>query len=82
MLPVLCWFLAGKLEKTYAAMQKKRDDFMQEWIDEFRANDSRNGEGEITLLEVLLSLQDADPEYYTDKEIKSLSHINRFLPIT
>lgn len=74
MVPILRWFFAGKLENKYAAVQKRRDDFMQAWIDEFReADDSVTLEGEKTLLQVLLSLQDADPEYYTDKEIKSLS---------
>ncbi|KAI3504837.1 hypothetical protein L1887_26573 [Cichorium endivia] len=74
MFPVLRRFIAGKLEKRYAALQKRRDDFMQAWIDEIRApDDSVVPENEKTLLQVLLSLQDANPEYYTDKEIKSLS---------
>ncbi|GJT79550.1 cytochrome P450 81F3-like protein [Tanacetum coccineum] len=73
MFPNLLWLLAGKLEKKYAAVQKRRDDFMQEWIDEFRADGLGDGEGKKTFLRVLLSLQDEDPEYYTDKEIKSLS---------
>lgn len=76
MVPILRWFDTGKLENRYAAVQKRRDDFMQAWIDELRApDDSATPEGEKvkTLLQVLLSLQDRDPEYYTDKEIKSLS---------
>ncbi|KAL8216185.1 hypothetical protein R6Q57_023022 [Mikania cordata] len=74
MLPNLRWVFAGKFEKKFAAVQKRRDDFMQEWIDEFRAGsclgDQQNDK---TLLQVLLSLQDADPDYYTDEFIKSLS---------
>ncbi|KAJ0810737.1 putative cytochrome P450 [Helianthus annuus] len=58
-LPNFRWLFAGKFEKRYAAVQKRRDDFMQK--------------KKKTLLEILLSLQDADPEYYTDEMIKSLS---------
>ncbi|KAK9080240.1 hypothetical protein SSX86_001916 [Deinandra increscens subsp. villosa] len=72
MLPNLRWFFAGKFEKKFAAVQKRRDDFMQEWIDEFRADGLVN-EGKKTLLQILLSFQDADPDYYTDSMIKSLS---------
>ncbi|MFS7948466.1 putative cytochrome P450 [Helianthus anomalus] len=75
MLPNFRWLFAGKFEKRYAAVQKRRDDFMQVWIDEFRAGGLSGGEEKKkkTLLEILLSLQDADPEYYTDEMIKSLS---------
>ncbi|KAM0028464.1 putative isoflavone 2'-hydroxylase [Helianthus debilis subsp. tardiflorus] len=50
-------------------------DAEQVWIDEFRAGGLCGGEEKKkkTLLEILLSLQDADPEYYTDEMIKSLS---------
>ncbi|XP_071702528.1 cytochrome P450 81Q32-like [Rutidosis leptorrhynchoides] len=73
MWPNLRWLVARKIEKRYGDVQKRRDEFMQEWIDEFRANGLVNGKGEKTLLQVLLDLQDADPEYYTDEVIKSLS---------
>ncbi|KAF5806512.1 putative isoflavone 2'-hydroxylase [Helianthus annuus] len=77
MLPNFRWLFAGKFEKRYAAVQQRRDDFMQVWIDEFRAGGLCGGEEKKkkkkTLLEILLSLQDADPEYYTDEMIKSLS---------
>ncbi|KAM0036667.1 putative isoflavone 2'-hydroxylase [Helianthus debilis subsp. tardiflorus] len=75
MLPNFRWLFAGKFEKSYAAVQKRRDDFMQVWIDEFRAGGLCGGEEKKkkTLLEILLSLQDADSEYYTDEMIKSLS---------
>ncbi|KAI7745377.1 hypothetical protein M8C21_007505 [Ambrosia artemisiifolia] len=76
MLPNFQWLFGRKLEKRFAFVQKKRDDFMQVWIDEFRADGLGDGDGEgkkKTLLQILLSLQDADPEYYTDEMIKSLS---------
>nr|XP_043639506.1 cytochrome P450 81Q32-like [Erigeron canadensis] len=74
MLPILRWFVGGKLDKRYKAVQKRRDDFMQEWIDELRAEDGLGNEDtKKTLLKVLLSLQNENPEYYTDEMIKSLS---------
>nr|XP_043606258.1 cytochrome P450 81Q32-like [Erigeron canadensis] len=73
MLPIWRWFLGGRLEKRYTSVQKRRDDFMQEWINEIRADVLRNEEEKKTFLRVLLSLQDSDPEYYTDEMIKSLS---------
>ncbi|KAD1781288.1 hypothetical protein E3N88_42294 [Mikania micrantha] len=80
MLPDLRWVFAGKFEKKFAAVQKRRDDFMQEWIDEFRAGSCLgNQENDKTLMQVLLSLQDADPDYYTDEFIKSLSQVHRHL---
>ncbi|XP_071692990.1 cytochrome P450 81Q32-like [Rutidosis leptorrhynchoides] len=73
MLPYLRWLVARKLKKRFASVQKRRDEFMQEWIDEFRTNGLVNGEGKKTFLSVMLSLQDADPEYYTNEVIKGLS---------
>ncbi|KAI3686775.1 hypothetical protein L1987_80462 [Smallanthus sonchifolius] len=73
MLPNFRWFFAGKIEKAFAAVQKRRDDFMQKWIDEFRADGLGDGDGKKTFLQILLSLQDVDPEYYSDKMIRSLS---------
>nr|GEV74704.1 cytochrome P450 81E8-like [Tanacetum cinerariifolium] len=75
MFPNLLWLVVGKLEKKYVAVQKRRDDLTQEWNDEFRADGLGDGEGKKTFLRVLLSLQDEDSEYYTNKEIKSLSHV-------
>ncbi|KAK1407559.1 hypothetical protein QVD17_39178 [Tagetes erecta] len=38
MLPNFRWLFARKFEKKFVGVQKRRDDFMQEWIDEFRAD--------------------------------------------
>ncbi|KAI3737188.1 hypothetical protein L2E82_27183 [Cichorium intybus] len=71
-LPILSWFGVKGLEKRLIALQKKRDAFFQGLIEEVRKskrNDARNKRK--TMIEVLLSLQESDPEYYTDAMIRN-----------
>ncbi|KAF8023192.1 hypothetical protein BT93_F0636 [Corymbia citriodora subsp. variegata] len=79
-LPFLRRMGLERLEEKMMELQKKRDEFMQNLIDE-----SRSGEGDEfpeaaaaeggkrkTLIQVLLSLRETEPEYYKDETIKSL----------
>lgn len=78
-LPFLRWMELTGVEEKLMELQKKRDEFMQSLIDE-----SRSGKGDEspeaaveggtrrTLIQVLLSLQATEPEYYKDETIKSL----------
>ncbi|KAM0001083.1 putative cytochrome P450 [Helianthus debilis subsp. tardiflorus] len=75
-LPVLNWFGVNGLEKKMIALQRKRDLFIQGLVDHLRkgvmeqvGNDDSSKKKK-TMIEVLLQLQEADPEYYTDKLIK------------
>ncbi|XP_052625205.1 cytochrome P450 81Q32-like [Lactuca sativa] len=72
-LPILSWFGVKGLEKRLIALQEKRDVFFQGIIDELRkskgSDQTRNKRK--TMIEVLLSLQESDPEYYTDALIRS-----------
>ncbi|PWA50651.1 cytochrome P450 [Artemisia annua] len=73
-LPMLNWFGANGLEKKLIALQKKKDAFFQLLIEQLRKQ--KGGEAgtntkKKTMIEVLLSLQESDPEYYTDDMIKS-----------
>ncbi|KAJ0527228.1 putative cytochrome P450 [Helianthus annuus] len=78
-LPVLNWFGVNGLEKKMIALQRKRDLFIQGLVDHLRKgvmeqvgnDDSSKKKKKNTMIEVLLQLQEADPEYYTDKLIKS-----------
>ncbi|XP_072956233.1 cytochrome P450 81Q32-like [Typha angustifolia] len=54
-------------EKRLVRLQKRRDEFLQGLIDEHRG-----GGGRKSTMEVLLSLQKSDPEYYTDEIIKGI----------
>ncbi|KAJ0818850.1 putative oxidoreductase [Helianthus annuus] len=81
-LPVLNWFGVNGLEKKMIALQRKRDLFIQGLVDHLRKGVMEAGNDDSskkkkkkkkknTMIEVLLQLQEADPEYYTDKLIKS-----------
>ncbi|EEF52317.1 cytochrome P450 81Q32 [Ricinus communis] len=66
--------VVGGQEKRLKELGKRRDGFIQDLIDEHRkrmaacSSEERNK----TMIEVLLSLQESEPEYYTDETIKSL----------
>lgn len=76
-LPVLKWVGFKGIEKKMKVLHGKRDRFIQSLIEESRKEmKSRDGCGDEgrkkTLIEVLLTLEQTEPEYYTDKVIKSL----------
>ncbi|KAL0314949.1 UNVERIFIED_CONTAM: cytochrome [Sesamum angustifolium] len=75
-LPVLRWIGVDKLEKRLKVLKEKRDSFMQDLIDEHRKM-MRGCEGQRiqTLIDVLLSLQDTDPECYTDEIIRGMMQV-------
>ena len=63
-LPILNWTGAGGYETKLRELGKRFDVFLQGLIDEHRGI-KRN-----TMIDHLLSLQDSQPEYYTDQIIK------------
>lgn len=72
--PFMWWLGFKGIEKRLMAMHEKRDKFMQDLIDghrRMRFNPSSDGRKK-TMIEILLSLHESDPEYYTDETIKSL----------
>ncbi|KAK6939677.1 Cytochrome P450 [Dillenia turbinata] len=80
--PIVNWFgfLNKKgLEKRLVVLQEKRDKFMQALIDEHRLvrsgcdedDDHSHGRGK-TMIDVLLSLQKTEAEYYSDEIIRGL----------
>ncbi|KAH7523696.1 hypothetical protein FEM48_Zijuj06G0039200 [Ziziphus jujuba var. spinosa] len=75
-LPVLKW-VGGRsgYENSLIELQKTRDGFMQRLIDEYKEKASRgtvSGDKKKTMIEVLLGLQESEPEYYTDEIIKGI----------
>ncbi|XP_043714428.1 cytochrome P450 81Q32-like [Telopea speciosissima] len=74
-LPALRWVgLFKDLEKKLVNLQGKRTGFMQELIEEHRMvgthqTQSKEEKKTKTMLDVLLSLQEAEPDYYTDEII-------------
>ncbi|XP_028769496.1 cytochrome P450 81E8-like [Neltuma alba] len=67
-LPILWWFDFGHLEKKLKGLAKRADGFSQGLIDEHRRAKQRAN----TMIDHLLSLQESQPEYYTDQIIKGL----------
>ncbi|XP_016500979.2 cytochrome P450 81C13 [Nicotiana tabacum] len=80
-MPVLKWFGYKGLEKRMVLAHQKRNEFLNNLLDEFRqkkiagisesSTDSINAK-KTTLVETLLSLQESEPEFYTDDLIKSV----------
>ncbi|XAR61940.1 hypothetical protein NMG60_11016496 [Bertholletia excelsa] len=75
-LPFLQWFgINKKTEKRIIALYEERDKFMQDLIEkhhEMDPDDSSSGGRKRSMIEILLSLQKTEPEYYTDDKIRSL----------
>lgn len=65
-LPILNWF-GHSFEKKLKEMGERTDRFLQRLIDEKRNNGGGN-----TMIDHLLTLQQSEPEYYTDEVIKGL----------
>ncbi|KAJ0097272.1 hypothetical protein Patl1_28599 [Pistacia atlantica] len=70
-LPILNWIDGGDLQKTVLRLSKNIDGFLQGLIDEHRCKKS-NLESMNTMIDHLLTLQESQPEYYTDQIIKGL----------
>ncbi|GMP64136.1 hypothetical protein CsSME_00025556 [Camellia sinensis var. sinensis] len=66
-LPVLRWIDYQGLEKNLGRIQKKMDAFLQDLINEHRRDKSKN-----TMIDHFLSLQESQPDYYTDEIIRGL----------
>ncbi|KAI3451972.1 hypothetical protein Pfo_008637 [Paulownia fortunei] len=65
-LPFLQWIDYGGFTKKMASVAKEMDEFLQSLVDEHR-QEKRN-----TMIGHLLSLQESQPEFYSDQTIKGL----------
>ncbi|KAK0592734.1 hypothetical protein LWI29_024342 [Acer saccharum] len=70
-LPVLSWLDNGDFEKRVSKLGKRMDVFLQGLIEEHRKNND-GSQSQNTMIDHLLSLQETQPEYYTDQIIKGL----------
>ncbi|EEF37439.1 cytochrome P450, putative [Ricinus communis] len=71
-LPILNWIDGGGFKKRIIGLSKRTDKFFQALIDEHRSK-KENLESTNTMIDHLLSLQESEPEYYTDEIIKGLT---------
>ncbi|PWA59421.1 cytochrome P450 mono-oxygenase [Artemisia annua] len=68
-LPILIWLGVNGLGNKLVELAKRRKVFFQELIEQLRKSKGVNKKK--TMIEVLLSLQESDPDYYTDDMIQS-----------
>ncbi|CAB4266257.1 unnamed protein product [Prunus armeniaca] len=75
--PALNFLGVSGLEKKLVVLQRKRDKFMQDLIEEHRKKQSGSASEQRskTMVEVLLSLQGNEPEYYTDEIIRGIMQV-------
>lgn len=73
-MPFVRWIGFGNVEKKLIELNGKRDKLMKNAIDEYRRMDTiTNHQGrKKNLIQVLLSLQETDPQSYSDEIIKGL----------
>ncbi|KAL6995431.1 imidazoleacetate 4-monooxygenase [Sarracenia purpurea var. burkii] len=74
--PILRWIDYKGAEKSMMGLQKKRDEFLQGLVDEYRRKKSRNSDtGDnnwSAMIGTLLFLQESEPEFYTEDLVKSM----------
>ncbi|CAN4079730.1 unnamed protein product [Withania somnifera] len=66
-MPAIFQLFSRSMEKNLARLGNKMDVLLQSLIDEHRRDKSRN-----TMIDHLLSLQQSEPDYYTDQIIKGI----------
>ena len=80
-IPLLKFFGQQKLETKLKTLQAKRDQFLQDLIEEHRrtVRSSDSEKGNKTMIDVLLSLQQTESEYYTDEIVKGMIVVSNYL---
>ncbi|KAK1587041.1 hypothetical protein Q3G72_008858 [Acer saccharum] len=74
-LPIMNWIDGGDFKNKVVSLSKRVDEFLQGLIDEHRIKKA-GLESTNTMIDHLLSLQESQPEYYTDQIIKGIMVIN------
>ncbi|KAJ6805196.1 isoflavone 3'-hydroxylase-like [Iris pallida] len=72
-LPVMKWLGINPLKKRMVKLEEEIDELLQDMVDDQRRHyveRQRQGEEKKTLVHVMLSLQEKDPQFYTDVLIK------------
>ncbi|CAI9262154.1 unnamed protein product [Lactuca saligna] len=67
--PLAKWIGVNSIEKKMVKLNQKKDSSIQDMIEGHRRMRSHDS---LTIIDVLLSLQETDPEYYTDEIIRGL----------
>jgi len=70
-LPLLRWFDFDGLEKRLKSISRRADAFLQGLLEEHRSGKHKAN----TMIEHLLTMQESQPEYYSDHIIKGLIQV-------
>jgi len=77
--PALKWVGLNNIEKRLAILHRKRDEFVQDLILEHikvKSEFASDQGSSKTMIDVLLTLQETEPEYYTDEIIRGLMTVS------
>ncbi|OMO70652.1 Cytochrome P450 [Corchorus olitorius] len=76
-IPALKWVGVNKVEKKQAILQRRRDELIQNLIEERKKSisNSSSEERNRTIIDVLLALQENNPEYYTNVMIRGMVQV-------
>ena len=75
--PLLRWIGQNKLESHLKTLQMKREKFLQDLIEKHGSITSHRENK--TLIDVLLSHPETEPEYHTDQIIRGLVQVSQVL---
>ena len=78
-IPILRWIGFGGTKKKAIDLQKQIDKFLQDLIDDGRKDGSSSGSIDNqrrTIVQAYLSVQEAEPEYYTDGVIRRMIQVS------
>ncbi|GKA67177.1 isoflavone 2'-hydroxylase-like protein [Tanacetum coccineum] len=73
--PMMKWIGLSSIEKEMIKLNRKIDSCSQEMIESHRRTRHHSFKGSKTIIDVLLSLQETEPEYYTDEIIRGLIQV-------
>ena len=73
-LPIIKLLRVNKLKNRFVKLEKEIDEFLQEIVEKQRSRrqTKKVKEEKETILDVMLSLQETEAEYYTDHLIKGM----------
>ena len=80
-LPILGWIGYGENEKKMVKIMTETKKILQGLVDEHRSGNGNDRVDNNSLIDHLLSLQRAEPEYYTDDIINGLVRVSEIIPL-
>ena len=70
--PYYKWLTYDGVEKQEIKIHKKRDAFIQALLDTHQSNNNSGGETSRPIVDVLLNLQESEPEFYTNDVVNGI----------